>query len=79
MRKVLRRRFWIEISLAVITSILFFVTLVQRDWIEVIFGIDPDNYSGTLEWLIFAALLATTITLLTLASYEWRRAWVAIP
>jgi len=78
MGKALRWRFWLEIGVAIATSTLFVLTLVQRDWIEVVFGIDPDNRSGTLEWLIIAALLAVTITLFTLASYEWRRTRVAI-
>ena len=64
--------------MAIVTGILFVITLVQRDWIETIFGIDPDSGSGALEWLIVAALLVVTITLFTLASYEWRRTRAAI-
>ena len=78
MRNALRRRFWLETAMAIVTSILFVITLVQRDWIEIIFGVDPDNRNGTLEWLIVGALLVVTITLFTLASYEWRRARAAI-
>ena len=78
MRKTLRWRFWIETSIAIVTSILFVVTLLQRDWIEIVFGVDPDNHSGTLEWLIIGALLVATITLFTLARYEWHRAQAAI-
>ncbi len=78
MRKALKWRFWLETGVAIATGMLFVITLVQRDWIEVVFGIDPDNRSGTLEWLIIAALLVVTITLVTLANYEWRRTRVAI-
>ena len=78
MKNALRPRFWLETSLAAVTSILFVITVVQRDWIEIVFGIDPDNRGGALEWLIVAALLAVTIMLFTLASYEWRRARSAI-
>ncbi len=78
MRNALRWRFWLETAMAIVTSILFVITLVQRDWIEIIFGVDPDNHNGTLEWLIVGALLVVTITLFTLASYEWRRARAAI-
>jgi len=78
MRNALRWRFWLETGMATITSVLFVITLVRRDWIEVIFGVDPDNHNGTLEWLIVGALLVVTIILFTLASYEWRRARVAI-
>ena len=78
MRKALRRRFWLEMSIAIVTSTLFIITLVRRDWIEVIFGVDPDNRSGSLEWLIVGVLLVVTVTLFTLAIYEWRRAWAAV-
>lgn len=78
MRKALRWRFWLETGVAIATSILFVITLVRRDWIEVVFGIDPDAHSGALEWLIIAALLVVTITLFTLASYEWRRTRVTV-
>ena len=78
MKNALRRRFWLETAMAIVTSILFVITLVQRDWIEIVFGVDPDNRNGTLEWLIVGALLVVTITLFTLASYEWRRARAAI-
>ncbi len=74
MRNALRRRFWLEAGMATVTSILFVITLVQGDWIEIVFGVDPDNRNGTLEWLIVGVLLVVTITLFTLASYEWRRA-----
>lgn len=78
MRNALRRRFWLEAGIATVTSILFVITLVQRDWIEIVFGVDPDNRNGTLEWLIVGVLLVVTITLFTLASYEWRRARAAL-
>lgn len=78
MRKALRSRFWLEVGMAIVTTILFLITLVQRDWIEVVSGVDPDSRSGTLEWLIVGALLVVMITLVTLASYEWRRTRAAI-
>ncbi len=64
--------------MVIVTSIVFVFTLVQRDWIEIVIGVDPDQGNGTLEWLIVGALLVVTITLFTLASYEWRRARTAI-
>ena len=78
MKNALRWRFWLEAGMATVTTILFVITLVQRDWIEIVFGVDPDNRNGSLEWLIVGALLVVTITLFTLASYEWRRARAAI-
>ncbi len=78
MRNALRRHFWLETGLAIVTSIWFVLTLAQRDWIEFVFGVDPDQGNGTLEWLIVGALLVVSITLFTLASYEWRKARSAI-
>ena len=49
MKSALRRRFWLEISMAIVTCMLFVITLVQRAWIEVVFRVDPDNRSGALE------------------------------
>jgi hypothetical protein len=70
----LRRRFWPEAGLGLITGVLFLLTLVRRDWIEALFGIDPDSHNGSLEYMIVGGLLVVTIALVALASYEWRRA-----
>jgi len=78
MRNALRRRFWLETVVSIFTGILFVITLILKDWIEVVFRVDPDNNNGTLEWLVVGALLVVTITLFILASYEWRRARAAI-
>ena len=74
MRKTLRPLFWLETGMAPITGILFVITLVWRDWIELVFGADPDKSNGSLEWLIVGALLVVTLALFTLAGFEWRRA-----
>jgi hypothetical protein len=78
MRKTLRLRFWFELCMATLTTGLLVLTLVQQDWIEVIFSVDPDNHSGSLEWLIVGVLLVVTIGLFTLAGYEWRKTRTAI-
>ena len=74
----LRRRFWLETVIAIVASILFVITLVWHDWIEIIFNVDPDQASGLLEWLIVGALIVVTIALFMLARYEWRRVRAAI-
>jgi len=78
MRNTLRRRFWFETGMAIVTGVLFVITLVRNDWIEIVFRVDPDNNNGTLEWLIVGVLLVVTITLFILASYEWRRTRTAV-
>lgn len=78
MRNALRRRFWLETVMAIVTGIVFVITLIRNDWIEIVFGVDPDSNSGSLEKFIVVALLVVTITLFALASYEWRKARTAI-
>jgi hypothetical protein len=67
-----RTRFWIEAVLAVTTGFLAVLTAVWRDWIEEVFRVDPDRHSGSLEWLIVAALAVATCTLIAVARAEWR-------
>jgi hypothetical protein len=73
----LRRRFWLESVLGSITGCLAAVTLFWHDWVEAVFRVDPDQGSGSAEWLIVAALLAVTIILVAAARLEWRRAQLA--
>lgn len=68
-----RARFWLEATLAALTTALFIVTLVSRNWIEIVFKVDPDESSGSLEWLIVAALLVASVVFIGLARAEWRR------
>jgi tetrahydromethanopterin S-methyltransferase subunit E len=74
MQKSLRARFWVESVLATITGVLFVVTLFVRNWIEVVFGVDPDRQNGALEWAIVGTLLVVTLLFSALARAEWKRA-----
>jgi hypothetical protein len=77
LRQYLRRRFWIEVSLALFTGILALITLLSREWIEVVFHVDPDEGSGSLEWLIVALAAATAVIFAVMARVEWRSADMA--
>jgi len=68
------KRFWSEVLLAAASGMLGLITLVWRDWLEAVFGIDPDGHNGLVEWLIVLGLLAAAVTLAALARVEWRRA-----
>jgi hypothetical protein len=74
MRTALRRRFWAEGAMAVVTAVLFVATLIQPDWIEEVLHLDPDAGNGSVEWLIVGALAVVTVGLIALAGSEWRRA-----
>jgi hypothetical protein len=73
-KRRVRTRFFIEVGLGIASTVLTLLTFVQRDWIEVIFGIDPDQGNGVVEWLIVGGFLFATLALFFLAQYEWRRA-----
>lgn len=74
MNATVRARFWIETGLAVLSGSLCVLTFAWRDWLETLFGIDPDHHNGTLEWAIVAALLAAFVACGKLARAERRRA-----
>ena len=78
MRNALRGRFWLETGLAIVTGILFVITLTWHNWAEIIFNVDPDQGSGLLEWSVVGILLVATIVLIVLARFEWRKAQAAI-
>lgn len=78
MIKALRFRFWLESIMATITGILFVITIVWRDWIEIVFRVDPDRGSGSLEWMIVGVLFVVTVALFALARREWREARATI-
>jgi hypothetical protein len=67
------RLLWIERGLAVVSGLLFVVTLLWKEWIEIIFGVDPDSGSGALEWAISFGFLAITVAFTMLARREQRR------
>jgi hypothetical protein len=77
MPRKLRYRFWVESILATITGMLTVTTLFWHDWIEAIFGIDPDNGNGSAEWLVVVVLMSVTLVLAFSARLEWRRRQLA--
>jgi len=73
MKTGLRKRFYPEFIMGIITTIAFLYTLVTPDWIEAVFHVDPDAGNGSAEWLVVGALVAVTVALFVAAGYEWRR------
>ena len=62
----------IERALACGSGVLFALTLLWKDWIEVVFRVDPDAGSGELEWLIAGAFALGTVGFGLAARREWR-------
>jgi hypothetical protein len=66
-----------ELALAIASAILLIATVFWKDWIEIVFGVDPDAGSGALEWTIVGITLCLTVSFVMLARAEWRRASLA--
>ncbi|HEY1366284.1 MAG TPA: hypothetical protein VGF23_04190 [Gaiellaceae bacterium] len=71
MRK-LRVRFWFEAAIALCTCCLALLTILWPDWIELVFGVDPDHGSGRLEWAAVAALAVAGVAASIATRVEWR-------
>jgi hypothetical protein len=72
-KRTLRRRFWAEAALAMLSAFLVFLTALWKDWIEIVFRVDPDHHSGALEWVVVLTFVAATIACGALARREWLR------
>jgi hypothetical protein len=66
-------RFWPEAVGACVTGALLVLTLSSQEWIEEVFGVDPDAHSGSLEWAIVIACAVATCVLALMARRDWRR------
>jgi undecaprenyl pyrophosphate phosphatase UppP len=73
----LRNRFWLESAFGSVTGVLAVITIFWHDWIEAVFGVDPDQGNGSAEWLVVLILLVITMAFAVGARFEWRRAHLA--
>jgi len=69
----MRVRFGAEVAGAATAGVLAIVTLFSRDWVEVLFRVDPDHGSGVLEWALVVALAVISIVLTRAARCRWRQ------
>jgi hypothetical protein len=77
MSRDLPARFWFETITAALGLTLFALTLVTREWFELLTGVDPDRGSGALEITLALALLAASTASALLARREYQRAAVS--
>jgi hypothetical protein len=67
-------RFWIEAVVAGLGLALFLLTLITREWFEMLTGLEPDGGSGALEFALALGLLAVAAASAFLA----RRTYVSV-
>lgn len=74
MRNGTRARAWLATVSAVVGLGLCVLTLVWSEWIELLFGVDPDAGSGALELSVAGAFLVASVLLAGKARRD-RRIW----
>ena len=75
--RTLSGRFWVEAGLGLASTVFALLTLAWRDWVEIVFKVDPDHHSGSLEWIMVAVAVAVTVITFAAARIEWRKAAIA--
>jgi hypothetical protein len=74
---MVRSLLWVETTLAGLSAVLLVATVIRPEWIELVFGVEPDGGDGSLEWFLAPGLLLVTITCSVLARATWRRTHTA--
>jgi hypothetical protein len=68
-----------EAVLASLSAFLVVLTAAWHDWVEGIFGFDPDRHDGSFEWQLVIVCCLLTVLFGVLARRQWRRPAVASP
>jgi undecaprenyl pyrophosphate phosphatase UppP len=71
--KASKVRVGLEAAVALLAGCLSVVTIFWHDWIEALTGWDPDQHSGSAEWLIVVGLLIVAVAVGTAARRHWRQ------
>jgi hypothetical protein len=77
MSRMQKRLVGFETAVAGLAGLLAIVTIFWRDWLEMMFGWDPDHHNGTAELMIIGALAAVSVLLGSAARWQtvrWKRA-----
>ncbi len=74
MPRQMRPRFWLEVTAALVGTLLTVLALVAPTWIETLSGESPDGGTGASEWFLALLPMALAAVSATLAAREWRRA-----
>lgn len=68
-----RVRLRVVTVLTAVSALALVASILWPQWIETIFGIEPDGGSGAAEFAISAVLVATTVLFFLLTRLERRR------
>jgi hypothetical protein len=63
----------VDIAFAVFFTAIFVATVFWPDWIELVFGADPDQGNGQTEWTIVAASGVLAVASIIVARIRWRQ------
>lgn len=66
-----RSKLTADLILAAAAAVLAIVTSISREWIEFLFGVDPDGGSGAAEWGIVAGLGVVALAATLAARRQW--------
>jgi hypothetical protein len=72
-------RRWFSGALAVISAALLMLTLTWPQWIEGIFGVEPDSGDGSFELMVVLGLAALAVASSAEVIAGWRRARLRRP
>lgn len=75
MTRPVRTRIVAETVLGAVAGSMGLLTLVWRDWLEAVFGWDPDHHSGSAELVVVLAPLMVALLMGWTARWERRRAF----
>jgi hypothetical protein len=70
---MLRVRTWAATILSMLSLVLLAVTAAVPDWIEVVFGADPDHGNGSAELLTTIGLAVLAVASGAGAVLSWRK------
>ena len=65
--------FWLKVVLGLMSTTLLALTLVAPDWIELLFGIAPDEGTGASEWGLSLSFVTVSIVMFGSSWRTWRK------
>jgi hypothetical protein len=72
-RLMTKARARVVTALALVSLVLLVATAVEPDWIEEVFGVEPDAGSGSAEVLVTGAFALLAVVLGVGAVLSWRK------